>query len=328
MNNFTNFYYESVVASSRKGIPHLYEPTGNYSLSPKDFLNIIDFIKKSNEGKLNSVIAHWQEKMDGFHLSFGINSDNKFFIESSHSNPIYDSGKFRQFTVDKKGESDPISEAFEDILVELKDNKKLQSYLKSINTPNGIKIQTECFYMPLGKSNPEDNSVVKFVATWYKKEKLGNWATFVVLNVTDGKGNPLHHDKVNEIKDGFKKLSTNTIKFDDSDVPEFDEVDLSKEIEMVKKFVGDIEKEYGEKIDSILNDSSRKKGVLERKRRIKEEILKFQKEFSNKLSKLIKNGKFGEETEGIVIDLANGVLMKVTTDRFKEAKKQYNKEYK
>ena len=213
--NFVKHYFTEVEATPRKGIQHVYGgDEGKYSMKPKDFLDIIRFIKNSNEGILNAANTSISEKADGFSLKIGLDANNKFFIESSHSGPIFDEGKFRQFTFDKKGETNPVTEGYEDILKTLKNDKKLQSYLQSINTPNGIKIQTEAFYLPIGKGSDEDDSVVSFVATWYKKEKLGQWATFVVINATDGKGNPIEQFKVDKIKEEMKNLSTDKIKFD------------------------------------------------------------------------------------------------------------------
>lgn len=326
---FEKFYFTEIEASPRKGIQHIYGgDAGQYSMKPKDFLDIIRFIKSSNEGKLNRANTKLSEKSDGFSLKFGLDENDRFFIESSHSGPIFDEGKFRQFTIDKKGESDPVSEGLEDILKTLKNDKKLQKYLQSINTPSGIRVQTEAFYLPIGKGSEEDDSLVKFVATWYKKEMLGEWATFVVINATDGKGRPLEQEKVNKIKEDFKNLSTDKIRFDYGDIPDFSEVDLTSEIQRVEQFINTIEKEYGQKIDDIVLNPSRKKPAMEQKRRIKQELLKLQKEFAGKLGRLIKSGKFGDEYEGLVFELANGIMFKVVSDRFKEAKKAYNQEYK
>jgi len=327
--NFVNHYFTEVEATPRKGIKHIYGgDEGKYSMAPQDFLDIIRFIKSSNEGKLNRANTKISEKADGFSLKIGLDGNDNFYIESSHSGPVFDEGKFRQFTIDKKGESDPVSEGYEDILKTLKNDKKIQEYLKSINTPSGIKIQTESFYMPIGKGSDKDNSIVKFVATWYRKDNLGSWATFVVINVTDGKGRPLEQSKVDKIKEELKNLSTNKIKFDYGDIPDFSEIDMTTEIQKVEDFINKIEKEYGQKIDAIINNSSRQKTVMEKKRLIKQEMLKIQKEFAKRLSNLIKSGKFGDEYEGLVFDLSNQIQFKVVSDRFKEAKKEYNKEYK
>lgn len=268
------------------------------------------------------------KKWTVFVFFFGVDKDGKFFVESSHSGPIFDEGKFRQFTIGKRGQTDPVTEGYEDILKRLKNYDKLQKYLKSINTPSGIKIQTEAFYLPIGKGSEEDSSLVKFVATWYKKEKLGEWATFVVINATDGKGRPLEQEKVQKIKEDLKNLSTNGIRFDYGDISDFNEVDLTPEIQRVEKFINNIEKEYGQKIDEIIMNPSRKKPAMEQKRRIKQELLQMQKDFSKKLGSLIKSGKFGDEYEGLVFELSNNVMFKVVSDRFKEAKKAYNQEYK
>lgn len=327
--NFTKHYFTEVESTPRVGIQHIYGgDNGEYSMKPEDFIELINFIKNANQGILNKSNAHLSEKSDGFSLKFGLDDKNKFFIESSRSGPIFDEGTFRQFAIDKKGETNPVTEGYEDIFKSLKHNKELQNYLKSINTPSGIKIQSECFYLPIGKTSETNKSIVKFVATWYRKEKLGSWATFVVINVTDGKGRPLMQDKVRKIKDDLKQLSTKEMKFDYGDIPDFSEIDLSSEIRKIEEFINSIEEEYGQKIDDIMNNPSRQKSALVQKRKIKQEMLNLQKDFSKKLSGLIKTGKFGDEYEGLVFELANGIMFKVVSDRFKEAKKAYNQDYK
>ena len=324
--NFAEHYFKEVNATPRKGIQHIYGgDNGEYSMKPEDFLEIIKFLKDS-KNKLNVANANISEKADGFSLKFGLNSEDEFFVESSRSGPIYDEGKFREFTISKKGESDPISDGYEDILIKLKNNKSLQSFLKNINTPSGIKIQTEAFYLPMGKVDGSDDSIVRFIATWYKKEKLGKWASFIVINATDGKGRPLHHEKVEEIKKGLKELSSDDIKFETGDVPDFKDIDLSNEIQKAETLIGQLETQYGKKVDDIILNPSRKRDAMEQKKQIKAEMLKLQKDFAGKLGHLIGKGKFGNEFEGIVVELSNGIMFKVVSDRFKDAKKAYNKE--
>jgi len=325
--NFQKYYFKEVKSTPRKGIQHIWGENGKYAMSPNDFIELIDYIKQ-NKGVLNSAIANLSEKADGFSLRFGQDARNKFYIESSHSGPIFDEGKFREFTLDKKGKSDPISEGFEDILKTLKHDKKLQDYLKSINTENGIKIVAEAFYMPLGEYSDMNDDVVKFIATWYSKEKLGEWATFVVINATDGQGEPLDEEMVLQIKKDLKGLSTKAIKFEDSDIPNYQDIDLNSEIEKVDKLINTLQTEYGKKIDEILQNPSRSRDVINQRNRIKKEMLSLQKEFANRLSGLMNKGKFGKEYEGLVFTLADGVMFKIVSDRFKEAKKIYNTERK
>ncbi len=90
----------------------------------------------------------------------------------------------------------------------MKNYTELQDYLKSINTYNGVKVYTECFYMPLAKSN-EDETLVKFIATWYKKKLMGSWATFVILDTTDGRNNQVENQQ--KIKDDNRYFNTKDV---------------------------------------------------------------------------------------------------------------------
>lgn len=322
---FKEHYFKEIVATPRKGIEHIYGgEEGRYSMKPKDFLDVLEYIK-SQGGSIDPSYVALSEKADGFSLRFGLDEKDKFFIESSHSGPVSDEGSFRKFVISKRGETSPIAEGFEDILKKLKDNKKLQDYLQSIKTSTGIKIQTEAFYLPIAKKHETNSTLVKFIATWYSKEKLGKWATFVVINALDGEGNFVSDEKLNEIKKGLKAVSDEDIKFEDSDISEFGRLDMTNEINKIQNFINSIEKEQGRKLDEILAD--RKKSGSEAKKKVKAQMLDFQKEFAKKLGNIVKGGKFGEY-EGLVFKLANGVLFKVVTDRFKEAKKAFNVEFK
>lgn len=69
--NFIKYYFSEVSSSPRTGIQHIYGGSyGQYSMKPKDFLDIIRFIKSSNEGKLNKANTNLSEKMDGFRFFF------------------------------------------------------------------------------------------------------------------------------------------------------------------------------------------------------------------------------------------------------------------
>jgi len=314
--NFDKYYFkEDVDSSPREGIKHLYNSNKRYSLSQEDFLDIVNYLN-ANDSRLDSVNSSITEKADGFSLKFGLDADDRFFIESSNSDPIYDEGEFNKFTLDKKGQTDPISEGYEDILVTLKNNEKLQEFLRDINTYSGIKIITECFYMPLADVD-EDSDSVKFIATWYKKKLVGSWATFVVLDVLDGRTNSL--DNSEDIKKQLMSLSDNKIKFVDNKV-NIEPIDFSKELETVKNFINKIEQEYGTNIKEILNSKVDNKKLL-----IKNTINNFQKQFSNKLKSLVNSGNFGDY-EGLVISLYNGLIFKVISDNFTRNKKEKRNE--
>jgi hypothetical protein len=124
----------------------------------------------------------------------------------------------------------------------------------------------------------------------------------------------------------LKACSTADIKFETPDIEDVSDIDVSKEIQQVKKFIGNIENQYKVKINDILGSKSRKKSDMEIKNAVKSKIIEFQKVLANKIASSIIKGKLGD-IEGVVFKLANGLMFKVVSDAFKEAKKQSNLNY-
>jgi len=316
---FSKYYFTEVVDTPRKGIPHMF--SGEYSMTPLEFIKTIRYIKSNNGGMIGPSNTKVTEKADGFSLIIGLDKDDRFFVESSHSGPVFDEGEFRKYTINKTGKTSKFSECYEDILKKLKSNSKLQKYLKSIKTDSGIKIQTEALYIPIGEIS---GSSIRFVATNYDIDRLGSWASFIIFNVLDGNGEQLDEDTILNIKKELHSMSTDELKFDYGDVDSYQSIDMSSEIDEVDSLISEFELEYHNKIDDIINNSDRSKVVVDQKKNIKQSLLSLQKKISNKLSNIITNGKFGDEYEGVILDVGNGFKFKIISDRFKEAKKQYN----
>ena len=323
MKPFSKFIKETITSSTRKGIPHLGGDTSNI-VDEHIFLDLLNFIEHNYNSVITPQKINITEKFDGFGIRFGLDQDKKFFIESSRSGPVFDAGTFRNFAIKKFGSSNPIAEGYEDIFITLQQNQKLQNVLRKYWEPAGIKVIAEALYLPNKKEEGDD--YVIFIATRYKKAKLGSWATFILFNVTDGNNKEMEENKKQSLFDDLKACSTADIKFETPDIEEISDIDVSKEILQVKKFIGDIENQYKVKINDILGSKSRKKSDMEIKNAVKSKIIEFQKVLANKIAGSIIKGKLGD-IEGVVFKLANGLMFKVVSDAFKEAKKQSNLNY-
>lgn len=306
--NFSDHYYSNIVSSPRQGILHLYNSHTNNIVSVIDFLNIMKFIK-TNGGKVSSSNINVSEKYDGFSLKFGVDGDNEFFLESSHSGPIYNPQDFT------KGEYAYI---FKSIFKKLKAFTELQNYLKSINTSNGIKVYTEAFYLP--EAEVKDDKV-KFVTIWYDKNSFGNILTLVILNVTDGMEGEISSTKVELIRNGLKNLSNQDITFEENTIEDLSEIDLTSEINELEDIVNEIQDDYNEEINTLIQTTSRDKESINKRRRIRQKILRIQKVVSDKLIRMVSKGKFGNNFEGLVFNI-NGIEFKVTTNVYKDGKNE------
>ena len=294
MKPFSKFIKETIASTTRKSIPHLGGDTSNI-VDEHVFLDLLNFIEQNYNSVITPDKINITEKFDGFGIRFGLDQDKKFFIESSRSGPVFDAGTFRNFAIKKFGSSNPIAEAL---------------------------------YLPNKKEEVKegDDDYVIFIATRYKKAKLGSWATFILFNATDGNNKELEENKKQSLFESLKACSTADIKFETPDIEDVSNIDVSKEIQQVKKFIGDIENQYKTKINDILGSKSRKKSDMEIKNAVKSKIIEFQKVLANKIASSIIKGKLGD-IEGVVFKLANGLMFKVVSDAFKEAKKQSNLNY-
>lgn len=326
MKTFSKFIKE-ISSTTRKSIPHLGSDTSN-NVDESVFLEILDFIEQNYKNIITPDNINITEKFDGFGIRFGLDSNKRFFIESSRSGPVFDAGTFRTFAINKFGSSNPIAEAYEDIFNTLKNNKQVQDILKKYTEASGIKIVAEALYLPNKKEEViegEDEFVV-FIATRYKKSKLGTWATFILFNALNGDNQEIEKNKEAALFEDLKKISSKEIKFETPEISEISNIDVSRETNQVKNFVKQIENKYGKAINDLLSNPSRKRSDLQIKNAVKNKILQFQKELATKIASSIIKGKLGD-IEGVVFKLANGVMFKVVSDAFKKAKAERNKEY-
>lgn len=291
-------YLDEMKQTKRVGIEHLNQ------LKPTDFIKLVKFIRDETDGKINDKVAHTSVKIDGFGLRFGLSAEEKFFIESSNSGPQFKAGAFSEYTRNKHGETNAISIAYDSVFDSLSKNKQLQNILAKHNTKHGIKIVCECLYSPIGK---KEGDKIKFVAINYDISKLGKIATFVLIKAQDGEGN-----SISSVLDEIKAISSSDYKFTDANVKTHG-VDLSVEISDVLKFI----EMYPEWESLVI---SRKKADEDIKILIKDTLAEYQEKMSKKVLAMIKDPKFGEEFEGIVVQLLNGKSFKVIHKDFSSRK--------
>lgn len=299
MKSFLEFINE-MKQTKRVGIDHLNK------IKPLDFIKLVKYIKDEMNGKINDTVASTTIKVDGFGLRFGLSAEGDFFIESSNSGPQFKAGAFSEYTKNKKGEVDQISIAYDAVYDSLSKNKKLQAILKKNNTESGIKIIAECLYSPIGK---KDNGKIKFVAINYDEAKLGKIATFVLIKAINGNGDPIKN-----VLPEIKKLSTPDYLFSDVKV-KTEGVDLNIDINNILKFI----EKYPDWEKIVL---SRKHADRAMKAMIKDALVDYQNKMGKKIIGMIKDAKFGEEFEGIVVQLANGKSFKVIHHDFSSRKDQ------
>ena len=303
--NFENLR-EAIIQTKRVGIQHLYD------IKPLDFIKLAELIQTKYSGMIDKSSVSVSEKIDGSSLKFG-RSNGKFFAESAYVGPIFKPGGFLEYAMNKypdnTEEKKKYPKGFDDILNIMKKHKPLQKVLAPYKD---IKIQCELLYNPFGTVSDKK---IRFVGISYDTSKLGEIATFIVLNIFDENGQP--HENAKEIINALKSVSNKELKFEDTSIT-YNAVNISAE---VKKFQ-DIIKNYSN-IEYFLK--SRKHADRDTKNAIKEIVLTYQMSISEKLLKGIKSGKLGPEVEGLVFKLASGESFKVVSSAFAKGKKLFDK---
>lgn len=303
----------------RVGVQHLYSDYNpeKFSMNFENFVTFIDALEEVN-GIIKPGNASISEKADGLAIRFGINPDDKFFLQGSYSGPVTD-GCF-----EGKIKHDPTREAFEKNFSKIKSLvfKTLKEYKKDLDL-HGIRIQAEWLYSPFAITRQEDPNLVYFVGTNYEKDKLGKWSTFALIDITDYTGYPLPEDITLCIERSLTDLTNKAVKILPLNVDVFEPIDLFKTmqdaIEAIKVFKG----QHPDFLE-IFNNPSRKRIEQQAKKDLKEKatlaMLPFQRDMHNtildSLSKI--SGKLGDY-EGLVITLnteSGPFIFKVITPAF------------
>jgi len=316
--------FEEVEKTARVGIRHPFQIAQYDGIN--NFINFMSYLKDELNGKIDSNEIDITEKIDGFAIRFGCDN-NKIFIESSYSGPIFNQGHFTNYAKSKNysGEGLTIMTGFDKLLKIFQEDEDISSILKKYQP---VKLVGECLYTPAGRASGDKLS---FVATPYYKNKLGKLATIVLFYSI-----PSEHFQ--NMIDELNSLNRNDIKFEDPKINYQFTVNLlpilNNFFNELPKFEKNIQEKYPDlDYDDILNLSlKRKAGVPKEfyinlksaKAEVTEYFINWGKKIENELSKQIR-GKFGDVAEGIVIKLPNGMSIKATSEEFNTSKLEFNK---
>jgi hypothetical protein len=176
MQTFKKFLTEAV-ATKRKGIVHFDK------MKPLEFIETVMEWKKQFGAILKNDSVDISLKVDGAGFRFGKDREDKFFIESSRSGPIYTSNAFSSFAKSKGADDEKLARAYlyDDMFSVLS-----RSRLAEI-VPIDCKIVCEMLFNPMSQDLGKTR---KFVSIAYDKGKLGDQMTIVLIqamNATTGK---------------------------------------------------------------------------------------------------------------------------------------------
>lgn len=290
--------------SKRIPIKHL------ITLKPIEFVNLLSYIKKNYNSIISEKNCRISLKVDGFACKFGMTKEGKFFLETAHSGIKFEPN-FSENFFKKYNKISPIMQMFDNVFIELSNNKDLIRYLKTF--PKGIKIFTELLYIPIGKI--EENNI-RFITVKYNKNIFKNYnINFVILKVIDGNENNL---KYSEIFFDLYMLNLKEIQFINSIIINWKEINISKEVNYVLNY-----------IDNIKDFEYIIKSRKQCHKLFKQEIISTLKSYSEILTKKLNdNFNYKSNYEGIVFEFKNGQSFKVVSDYYINEKEKYESEFK
>lgn len=292
--------FNEVVATKRENMIHFSK------MKPAEFVQISKWLLSEFGGVLNNKSVDVSLKVDGAGLRFGKDDKGKYFMETSRSGPIFNSGAFSKFQKDQ-GVTDPVrlnrAVQYDDVFDILKTSKLVKTI------PNGCKVICELMYNNMGEDLGDS---VKFVTVAYNKSKIGKQMTIVPFTVVDMDGN--EHTDSKKIIESLYKASNSDILVVNPSLRLQEEIDVSMSI---TRFLKEIEK-----FDlSVM--SSRKRTDTDVKNAIRQIVQDAINEIESLIAKSNIQGinVMGDEIEGLVIKIGNK-LFKIQSDNYKQSRKR------
>jgi hypothetical protein len=284
----------------RKGIPHIYSPGSSVEMKDADFIRMCQEIAGMG-GKLDGAPINL--KVDGAGVRFGKDEQGKpFFMTSKVTDPKYaeNYGDFEKYG--RSMGQDPERLSFTKLYDEALKTIVTSDFIKRL--PNDTIVQAEMLFMPMGKRS--DNGIV-FVNIPYDQKKLGTIMTLVPFSVkTYSTGEP---------RPDAAKIKYELLR------------DSTKEIKIVNNQLKQRDLDVSSIVDPIVNNADallaavKSRGESAQKAKAKEILTHARKELSDAIinsPRLEGKDQLGKIIEGLVINLPNGMLVKVTSSDMKD----------
>ena len=328
---------QQITKGARKGIKHLYNPGNAAELDALGFLDLVKELNKTKGILENEKNISITEKADGTSFCFGLDNEGKFFTMKSNGAPRYSANEIINRclagTEQKQGKAIVTIDAMNTakMFKKLETNKKIQAILKPLAKKyESIKITAEMLLTGSGMINKETNQI-RFVGTNYDIDKLGTFGTLVIINVTDVYDNPIPN--ANTIIEELCDCTTDELKIENTKLENVKPINISNELKSINKEIKKIDdalkEQQGLSIEEVLSSKDRSKNAQALKKSVKTEINGLQKILNDALDNALSDigGKWGEDYEGRVFKLANGQMVKITSDKFKEFKSKHSLDF-
>jgi hypothetical protein len=304
-------YITEANEGDRVGIQHLYSQNKPelYSMGLEEFRRFVGYLQQ-NKGMITPENSTVTEKVDGMALKVG-NDEQGFFVRSSYSGKVYEPEGF--LTAIKYP---PAREAF------MNSFERIKHLITPIIGKHNVTIQLEWLYSPNALEADPSSGKVSFVVAEYRKEKLGSWSTFIVINV--------HADEsvnTSAIRKKLIAINDREVKFILPNVNLFQAIDLRQETLNAQKAFTTItkkEQELAQLKEQIASGGPGRNKLIQRRKEIvaaiQSKLLPIQKAMYTKtVNNLLKTEGLLGDIEGYVIK-AGDLMFKVNSPHFMSAK--------
>jgi len=286
----------------RQGIKHIYNPGSTVEMKDLEFVEMCKEIAR-NGGTLDGMAVNL--KADGAGIRFGKDSSGRpFFMTSKVTEPKYieNVGDFEEFVRSKGQPEDRVEFAkkYDDAMSTILNS----DFIKKL--PNDTIVQAEMMYTPMAEKTDQG---LRFVSIPYDPKKLGRTMTLVPFMFKQfSTGENL--EDADKIKKQLLSSSSNDIKFVNNQLEQ-----KGVDVRQIIKPVVDMSPELLAALAPRTKDS-------ELKQQAKAILTKARQELSEKIisdPKMKGKDQLGDNIEGLVINLPNGQLAKVTSQMMKDA---------
>jgi hypothetical protein len=285
----------------RVGIKHINNPGSAAEMSDADFLTLVKSLA-DNGGTLDDLPVNL--KVDGAGIRFGRDEAGRPFMMTSRINtPLYPEnvGDFERYSKSRGQEGVQLerARAYDIALDAIVNSEFIQSL------PRDTIVQAEMLFVPLAEKTPDG---LKFVNISYDPKKLGKVMTLVPFSVKQfSTGDPVPNSE--NIRESLIKQSTAAIKFVNNQLTQSG-IDVRGIIKPVLDMPTELKAALSLRTPSTEKDQAR------------EILRKARAELSEKIIKspeIQGRDQLGKNIEGLVINLPNGQLAKVTSREMKQA---------
>jgi hypothetical protein len=286
----------------RQGIKHIYNPGSSTEMKDAEFLTMVDELAK-NGSKLDGIPINL--KADGAGIRFGKDEQGRpFFMTSRVTKPLYvgNVGDFAAYGQSQGQDSEQLERTKKydqalDIIVN-------SDFIKTL--PTDTIVQAEMMFNEMAEKTKDG---LKFVNIGYDPKKLGSVMTLVPFSFkkySTGESLP----DAEKIKKGLISKSNGKIKMVDNQLKQKG-IDVSKIIAPVLNMDSSLKAALTARTRGENPQKDQAKAILTKARQDLSDFIINNPNISGK-------DQLGSNIEGLVINLPNGQLAKVTSQQMKD----------